>query len=197
MKFKALAASVAVAGAVALGASACSVGDYGYQPAYVVGRTMCPNQYGVMQDCVIMSDGDLVVVQPNIWTSIMYGMILSPYSRGYHWVRPAASYNINVRRITSTTSYSSYTSTHTGVRAVSPSSEFTQSRSGNTYNSGGSSYKGSPVYKSRIASSKSGYSGTKSGYSGSKSSYSGSKSGYSGSKSSYSGGSSYHSSYHK
>lgn len=196
MKFKNIAATVAVAGAVALGASACA-GVGGYVPAYVVGRTICPGPNGIQQTCVIMSDGDLVSVNQSIWDSIMYGMILQSYNGGYRWARPASSYNITVRHITSTTSYSSYTSTHTGVRAVSASAEYSNSRSGNTYNSGGSSYKGSPVYKSRQSAIKSGYSSNKSSYSGSKSGYSGSKSGYSSYKSSYSGGSSYHSSYHK
>lgn len=189
MKIRNLIATAAIAAVAAVGMSACSFNDgYGYQPAYVVGRTMCPNQYGVIQNCVIMSDGDLVVVQPNIWTTIMYGMVLSPYGSSYRWTRPASSYGISVHRI-GVTSYSSYTSTHVGVRAVSASSEYRQARSGNTYNSGGSSYKSSPVYKSRVASSKSNYSGSKSSYSGTKSGYSGYKSSYSGYKSS---GSSFH-----
>lgn len=186
MKIKNMVAAAGIAVAVAAGTAACA-GVGGYQQAYVVGRTMCPDQYGNMQTCVIMSDGDLVAVQSSIWNTIMYGMMLQSYSGGYHFIRPPASYNIHVHNV-SVTSYSSYSKTHTSVKAVTPSSEASQEKTGNTYNSGGSSYKSSPVYKANAAAAKSGYSSSKTGYSSTKSGYSSYKSGSSTSRISQSSG---------
>jgi hypothetical protein len=173
MKIKSLIVGAVLAGSVAAGTAACGVS--GYQPAYVVSRTMCGSQY-----CVVMSDGDVVTVNQSIWDTILYGMIIQSYSGGYHF---ASSSTYRTRSIT-TVSYTKYRS----VTRVSPSTEASDESSGDTYNSGGSSYTNSPKYKASAAAvksaSKSSYGTSKYGSTTGKSSYSSYKSSYS-SKSRY------------
>lgn len=172
MKLRSILAGGILAAVVA-GTAACS-GVGGYQAAYVVDRTMCGNQY-----CLVMSDGDVVTVNQGIWDGILYGMILQSASNGgYHFIR--GSY---ATRPISTVSYSRYRT----VTRVNLATEVSQQRTGSTYNSGGSRYTSSPVYKANQAAAKAAkYSSGSSKYSSSKtgSSY---KSGYSGYKSSSSG----------
>lgn len=173
MNLKNLIVGAVLATTVGAGTAACGVGAY--QPAYVVSRTMCGNQY-----CVVMSDGDVVTVSQGIWSGVLYGMIIQSYSGGYRFAR--GSYGT---RSISTVSYSQYRS----VRVVSASSEVSNQRTGNTYNSGGSSYTTSPRYKAsaaavKSAKSSSGVYKSTSKYGTSKSSYSSNKTSYSGYKSS-------------
>jgi hypothetical protein len=182
-------ASVAiVAAAIGGGATLSACGSQGWNGAYVTGRTMCPDQYGNITTCVIMSDGDLVQVAPSIWTTIQYGYIFSPYNGGYRWITPPSSYGIRTSRITSVTSYSSYTRTHGSVRAVSVSAEASQEASGNTYSAGGSKYTTSPGYKAKVAAAKASYAAAKTQQTG-KTGYTPQKSGYTPAK--QSGGSGY------
>lgn len=173
MNIKNLIVGAVLAGAVAVGTVACDVAPY--QPAYAVSRTMCGNQY-----CVVMSDGDLVTVDQMIWNSILYGMVIQSYSGGYRFARGSYS----TRSIT-TVSYSQYRS----VRAVPVSSEVSNQRTGNTYNSGGRSYTSSPRYQSSVAAAKSAAkssSGTRTGnYSSVKTVYLSTKAQYSNNKISY------------
>jgi hypothetical protein len=181
MKLRSAIAAGALALSVAAGTAACGVS--GFQPAYVVGRTMCGVQY-----CLVMSDGDVVTVNQGIWDGILYGMILqSTANGGYHFTR--GSY---ATRPISTVSYSRYRT----VTRVSPSSEYSQQRSGTTYNDGGSKYTSSPKYKAAQAQARAAkvaaaqqaksnkYGSTKSGYNPTKTTYSNTKSGYSSYKSS-------------
>jgi hypothetical protein len=201
MNIRKIAAAAGIAVAVAAGTTACSGFDsgYGYTQPYVVGRTMCPNQYGNVTPCVIMSDGDIVSVNQSVFDSILYGMLLQSYSGGYHWVRPPASYNIHVHNV-SVTDYHTYSKTHTSVKAVTPSTEASEESSGDTFNEGGSSYTSSPKYKASVAAAKasSGSSTAKSTYgssTGGKYSYTPTKTTYTPSKVSYSSNKSSYSSY--
>jgi hypothetical protein len=195
MQFKKIAATAGLAVALATSTAACSGFDdgYGYTQPYVVGRTMCPNQYGVITPCVIMSDGDIVSVNQSVFDSILYGMMLQSYSGGYHWVRPPASYNIHVHNV-SVTNYHTYAKTHTNVKAVTPSTEASEESSGDTFNEGGSSYTSSPKYKASVAAKASAAKNTygsstggKYSYTPKKTTYTPSKVSYSSNKSSYSG----------
>ena len=181
MKLRSVIAAAAIGTAVALGSTACSSD---YQPAYVVGRTMCGLQY-----CVVMSDGDVVSVDQSIWDAVLYGMIISQNSYGgYHFTRG----NYAVHSV-STVSYTKYRS----VKIVSASSEVSNQRSGNTYNSGGKTYTSSPKYQAsqqaarqsssnpKYTSGKAGYPSQKQGNTPAKTNYSNKKISYPSSKKGY------------
>lgn len=140
MNLKTIAAVAALAVGLGLGTTACGSAG-GYAAAYVTSRIQCPGN--PTADCVVMSDGDVIQVTPSVWDTLLYGMTISQRGNSYVFVR-SSSYHRGYAPLVSSARYRS-------VRAVSVSSELYNERTGNTYSSGGSSYKSSPVYKARSA----------------------------------------------
>jgi hypothetical protein len=141
LNLKSIAAVAALAVGLGLGATAC--GTSGYNAAYVTSRIQCPNN--PTADCAVMSDGDVIQVTPSVWDTLLYGMTISQRGNSYVFLR-SSSYHRGYAPLVSSSRYRS-------VKAVSVSSELSNEKTGNTYKSGGSSYKSSPVYKSNQAAS--------------------------------------------
>lgn len=144
--WKRAAAACAVAVAAGTALAGCG-GDGGYVPAYVVGETYCPGN--PFATCVVMSDGDIVgPVGQSVLASVLYGMVLSPYSGGYRFTRqsPAVT-NVSYHRITVVQQAVNYA----GRKPVTPVAEASAEKSGDTYNAGGKSYPRSPAALRRKA----------------------------------------------
>lgn len=90
MKFKALLASAAVIGSLAITTTACGIdGGYG-GPAYVVGKYTCPDPTtGLPAYCVEYSDGTSNVVPYWVYSGVYYGSILSYSHSRYSFTRPS------------------------------------------------------------------------------------------------------------
>lgn len=144
--WKKAAAACAVAVAAGAATTGCA-GDGSYVAAYVVGETYCPGNPFVT--CVVMSDGDIVgPVGQSVLASVLYGMVLSPYSDGYRFTRqPSTVTNVSYRRITVVQQAVKYA----GRKPVTPAAEASAEKSGDTYSAGGKSYPRSPAALTRKA----------------------------------------------
>ena len=142
---------VAALAGLALAAVLTACGSSGgYTYAYVVGEAYCPGN--PFATCVVMSDGDIVgPVGQSELASILYGMVLSPYSGGYRFTRqPSSVTTVRYARITHVAAATAYA----GRSPVSPAAEVSEEKSGDTYNAGGKSYPKSPAYQRKQAAAR-------------------------------------------